>query len=112
MPGRSIIAADGRLCVGEEVRRPGWSRVLLVSDEFYEAGGRVEEMEGLLEKARISVSVYSDVNCEPDTYLSFISTHSNGKRNNHGAAFHETTFDVCGFVFTIIHQHQRRSAQQ
>ena len=69
MPARSIIAADARLCVGREVRRLGWSRVLLVSDEFHEAAGRVEEMSRLLENARISVSVYSDVNCEPDTKI-------------------------------------------
>ncbi len=69
MPGRSIIAADARLDVGREVRRLGWSRVLLVSDGFHEAAGRVEEMSRLLEKARISVSVYSRVNCEPDTKI-------------------------------------------
>ncbi len=57
MPGRSIIAADARLCVGEEVRRLGWSRVLLASDGFHEAAGRVEEMGRLLEEARIGVSV-------------------------------------------------------
>lgn len=69
MPGRSIIAADSRLCVGQEVRRLGWSRVLLVSDEFHKAAGRVEEMGRLLEEARIGVSVYCDVNCEPDTKI-------------------------------------------
>jgi alcohol dehydrogenase len=67
--GRSVVGADARMVVGEEVRRMGWSRVLLVSDEYFERNGRVEEIGSYIEKSGGEVCVYIQAGGEPDTEM-------------------------------------------
>ena len=55
---RSIVGTDARKRIGQEVRRMGCSRVLLVSDEYFEKNGRVEEIGGYIEKSGADVCVY------------------------------------------------------
>ena len=67
--GRSIVGADARKRIGEEVRRMGWSRVLLVSDGYFESNGRAKEIGGYIEKSDGSVCVYIQAAGEPDTEM-------------------------------------------
>jgi alcohol dehydrogenase class IV len=67
--GRSVVGADARKRIGEEVRRMGWRRILLVSDEYFERNGRVEEIGRYIEKSGEGVCVYVQAAGEPDTEM-------------------------------------------
>ena len=66
---RVIVGADTRTRVGQEARKLGFSRVLVVSDPFHEQSGRIDEIAHLLNAAGLEVSVYAGVTAEPDTEM-------------------------------------------
>ncbi len=66
---RVIVGADTRTRVGQEARKLGFSRVLVVSDPFHEQAGRTDEIAHLLNAAGLEVSVYAGVTAEPDTEI-------------------------------------------
>jgi alcohol dehydrogenase len=69
IPSRVIIGADTRARVAQEIRPLEWSRVLIVSDPFHEKAGRISEITQLLSKADLEVSIYTNVDGEPDTEM-------------------------------------------
>ena len=66
---RVIVGADTRMRVGQEARKLGFSRVLVVSDPFHEQSGRTDEIAHLLNAAGLEASVYAGVTAEPDTEM-------------------------------------------
>jgi len=66
---RVIVGTDTRTRVGQEARKLGFSRVLVVSDPFHEQSGRIDEIAHLLNAAGLEVSVYAGVTAEPDTEM-------------------------------------------
>ncbi|UCF16660.1 MAG: iron-containing alcohol dehydrogenase, partial [Phycisphaerales bacterium] len=66
---RVIVGADTRTKVGEQARRLGFTRVLVVSDPFHEQAGRVDEIVHALNAAGLEASVYAGVATEPDTEM-------------------------------------------
>jgi len=69
IPKKVIIGPDTRHGTAKEAEALEWSRVLIVSDPFGESSGHVGEIEDLLSKADIDVSVHTDVTGEPDTVM-------------------------------------------
>jgi len=66
---RVIVGANTRTKVGQEARRLGFTRVLVVSDPFHEQSGRADEIVHLLNAAGLEASVYAGVVAEPDTKM-------------------------------------------
>ena len=66
---RVIVGANTRTKVGQEARKLGFTRVLVVSDPFHEQAGRVDEIVHLLNAAGLEASVYTGVTAEPDTAM-------------------------------------------
>jgi len=66
---RVIVGPDTRTKVGEEARKLGFTRVLVVSDPFHEQGGRADEIVHLLNAAGLEASVFAGVTAEPDTEM-------------------------------------------
>jgi len=69
LTSRVIVGADTRIRVGQEARKLGFTRVLVVSDPFHEQAGRTDEIAHLLNAAGLEVSVYTGVTAEPDTEM-------------------------------------------
>lgn len=67
--GRSIVGSDARKAVGREVRRMEWPRILMVSDEYFQSNGCVEEIGRYIEKSGSDVCVYIQASGEPDTEM-------------------------------------------
>ena len=66
---RVIVGADTRTKVGEQARRLGFTRVLVVCDPFHEQAGRADEIVHMLNAAGLEASVYAGVTAEPDTEM-------------------------------------------
>ncbi len=66
---RVIVGADTRTRVGQEARKLGFTRVLVVSDPFHEQAGRADEIVHMLNAAGLEASVYAGVTAEPDTEI-------------------------------------------
>ena len=66
---RVIVGADTRTKVGQQARKLGFTRVLVVSDPFHEQAGRADEIVHMLNAAGLQASVYADVTAEPDTEM-------------------------------------------
>jgi len=66
---RVIVGADTRTRVGQEARKLGFTRVLVVSDPFHEQAGRADELVHTLNAASLEASVYAGVTAEPDTEI-------------------------------------------
>jgi alcohol dehydrogenase class IV len=66
---RVIVGPDTRTKVGEEARKLGFTRVLVVSDPFHEQAGRADEIVHLLNAAGLEASVYAGVTAEPDSEM-------------------------------------------
>ncbi len=66
---RVIVGADTRTKVGQEARKLGFTRVLVVSDPFHEQSGRADEIVHVLNAAGLEASVYAAVVAEPDTEM-------------------------------------------
>lgn len=66
---RVIVGADTRTQVGQEARKLGFTRVLVVSDPFHEQSGRADEVVHVLNAAGLEASVYAGVVAEPDTEM-------------------------------------------
>lgn len=65
----TLNGPDCRLQIAQEALRLGWSHVLLVSDKFHEDTGPAGELTALLQQNNIDVSIYANVNSEPDTKI-------------------------------------------
>lgn len=66
---RVIVGANTRTRVGQEARKLGFTRALVVSDPFHEQAGRADEIVHLLNAAGLEASVYAGVAAEPDTEM-------------------------------------------
>lgn len=66
---RVIVGAETRAKVGEEARKLGFTRVLIVSDPLHDQAGRTDEIANLLYAAGLEVSIYAGVTAEPDTEM-------------------------------------------
>jgi len=66
---RVVVGPDTRTKVGEEARKLGFTRVLVVSDPFHEQAGRADEIMHFLNAAGLEASVYAGVTAEPDTEM-------------------------------------------
>lgn len=65
IPTRIIYGVHSRLKLGEEVRRLGIKRVLLVTDKGLMKRGIADEMEKLCQREGVGYQIFSDLNYEP-----------------------------------------------
>jgi alcohol dehydrogenase class IV len=65
LPAQALFGAGVRNQIGEQIRRVGGTRALLVTDEFMLSSGPGEEFKGMIEAAGIECSVFADVQPDP-----------------------------------------------
>jgi alcohol dehydrogenase len=65
LPAQALFGAGVRNQIGEQIRRVGGTRALLVTDEFMLSSGPGEEFKGMIEAAGIDCSVFADVQPDP-----------------------------------------------
>ncbi|MBS1886975.1 MAG: iron-containing alcohol dehydrogenase [Actinobacteria bacterium] len=65
VPAQALFGAGVRSQVGEQIRRLGGTRALLVTDRFMLSSGPAEEIKGLIEAAGVACAVFADVQPDP-----------------------------------------------
>jgi alcohol dehydrogenase class IV len=65
LPAQALFGAGVRSQIGDEIKRLGASRALLVTDDFMLSSGPAEEFKGLIEAAGIACAVFADVQPDP-----------------------------------------------
>jgi alcohol dehydrogenase class IV len=65
LPARAIFGAGSSRQIGEELRRLGASRALLVTDEFMLSSGPAELLQEAIEAAGLRCAVFADVQPDP-----------------------------------------------